>query len=63
MPQRTQRAVQLPTAETDGIYGQDPQFRNPAAGDLELNAASPARQFGPRPAQAARPDGRSNPQE
>jgi hypothetical protein len=52
MPDRTRRAVQLPTAETDGIYGQDPQFRNPAEGDLELNPQSPARRFGPRPAEA-----------
>jgi Right handed beta helix region len=47
-PERAMRIVQLPTAETKGIYGQDPKFSNPADGDLQLTADSPAREFGPR---------------
>jgi hypothetical protein len=61
MPERTRRVVQLPAAETDGVYGQDPQFRKPAEGDLELNVDSPARRFGPRPAEAGRPVGPEKP--
>lgn len=30
----------LPVAETDGVYGRDPQFRDPAAGDLRLQPGS-----------------------
>lgn len=36
----------LPVAEVDGIYGQSPQFRNAAQGDLRLPANSPARHAG-----------------
>jgi len=56
LPEQTRRAVRLPTAETDGTYGQDPQFKNPAEHNLELNAASPARRIGPRPSEAAPPE-------
>ena len=55
-PERTRRAVQLPTAESDGTYGQDPGFRNPADGDLQLIANSPAGKFGPRTSEDARSD-------
>lgn len=48
-PQRTQRAVQLPTVEKNGSYGTNPEFRNAAKGDLRLTPASPARNVGPRP--------------
>jgi hypothetical protein len=36
----------LPTPESDGIYGIDPQFRNAEEGDLKLKADSPARKMG-----------------
>jgi hypothetical protein len=52
MPERTRRAVQLPTAETEGVYGSDPKFRDPEKADLQLEADSPARNTGPRPAKA-----------
>lgn len=52
--ERTRRAVQLPTAESNGTYGQDPGFKNAANGDLQLIAGSPARNFGPRMADDAR---------
>ena len=55
-PERTRRAVQLPTAESNGTYGQDPGFRNAADGDLQLIADSPTRKFGPRMAEDARKD-------
>lgn len=55
-PERTRRAVQLPAAESNGTYGQDPGFRNAANGDLQLIAESPARNFGPRMADDARND-------
>jgi len=42
-PERTQRLVQLPTAEKGGVYGQDPQFENAAKGNLELKSGSPAK--------------------
>lgn len=51
-PDRTRRAVQLPTSEADGVYGQDPKFRDPAKGDFQLTADSPAKGFGPRSARA-----------
>jgi Right handed beta helix region len=47
-PERTQRIIQLPTAETDGIYGQDPEFKNAAKGDFELKPGSPAKIAGRR---------------
>ncbi len=50
-PEPTRRAVQLPTVESGGTYGQDPRFRDAAHGDLRLAADSPARKFGPRPSQ------------
>lgn len=55
-PERTRRAVQLPTAESEGTFGQDPGFRNAAGGDLQLIADSPAHKFGPRPSEDARQD-------
>lgn len=48
-PERTQRIVQLPTAEKDGVYGQDPQFNDASKGDFGTKAGSPAKSFGPRP--------------
>jgi len=47
-PDRTQRIVQLPSAEKNGVYGQDPQFQDAAKGDLQTKAESPAGKFGPR---------------
>lgn len=47
-PERTQRAVQLPTKEKEGSYGPDPQFKDAAKGDLELQPSSPAKDVGPR---------------
>ena len=47
-PERSERMVQLPTAEKGGVHGQDPRFRDPDSGDLELAAGSPAKGFGPR---------------
>jgi hypothetical protein len=41
---------ELPTPETDGRYGADPQFTDPRKGDFSLAQRSPARGFGPRPA-------------
>ena len=43
---------QLPVPEAGGTYGVDPQFADPAAGDLHLRAGSPAAAVGayaPRP--------------
>jgi hypothetical protein len=48
-PERTQRIVQLPAAEKGGVYGQDPQFKDPAKGDIGTKAGSPAEKFGPQP--------------
>ena len=50
-PESTRRAVQLPTPESGGVYGQDPRFRDAPQGDLRLTADSPARTCGPRPIQ------------
>ena len=36
----------LPTAETAGVYGQSPQFRDAVNGDLRLEADSPAHGVG-----------------
>ncbi|MHB1036397.1 MAG: right-handed parallel beta-helix repeat-containing protein [Pirellulales bacterium] len=36
----------LPVAETDGVYGQDPQLRDAEKGDLRLQAGSPAKNIG-----------------
>lgn len=47
-PDRTQRMVQLPSAEKTGTYGQDPQFKNAAKGDFALQTGSPAQGIGPR---------------
>lgn len=47
-PGSTRRLVRLPTSETDGVYGRDPQFRNAAKSDLRLKKKSPAAEFGPR---------------
>lgn len=35
-PQQTERLVQLPSRETGGTYGVDPQLADPAAGDLTI---------------------------
>lgn len=47
-PEKTRRTVQLPTAEKDGTYGEDPMFQNADEGDLRLAAGSPAKNHGPR---------------
>jgi hypothetical protein len=36
----------LPTAEVDGVYGVDPQLRDPAHGDLQVKPESPAKTQG-----------------
>jgi hypothetical protein len=36
-------APQLPAPETDGVIGQDPRFKDPAKGNFEVPADSPAR--------------------
>lgn len=41
----TSRPV-LPARELDGVYGRDPRFANPAAGDFRLAADSPASGYG-----------------
>jgi hypothetical protein len=48
-PERSQRANQLPTAENNGVYGQDPKFRDAASGDLQVAPDSPAKNYGVRP--------------
>lgn len=48
-PGSTQRRVQLPTAEKNGIYGRDPKFRDAAKSDLRIADDSPAKSYGPRP--------------
>lgn len=48
-PQATRRLVRLPTTETRGEYGRDPQLRDPAKNDLRLKTGSPAEKYGPRP--------------
>lgn len=47
-PDRTQRAVQLPTKEKDGTYGVDPQLKDAAKGDLTLQPGSPVKGAGMR---------------
>ena len=47
-PEKSRRAIQLPTAETGGVYGKSPRFRNAAKGDLRPAVGSPARDYGPR---------------
>jgi hypothetical protein len=44
-PEATRRAVRLPVAESDGVYGVDPGFRNVEAGDFDLKVPGVA---GPR---------------
>lgn len=43
-PQRSRPT--LPTAETDGVYGQDPLFEDAEKGNLSLKPNSPARKMG-----------------
>jgi hypothetical protein len=45
-PARTRALVRLPVAETDGVYGRDPRFRDADAGDLRLRPGSPAARAG-----------------
>lgn len=47
-PDRTQRAIQLPTKEKGGTYGQDPQFQDAAKGNFAVKSDSPAKTAGPR---------------
>lgn len=46
--------ILLPTPETNGRHGVDPQFVNAEQGDLRLREASPVRDAGVRPPPAAR---------
>lgn len=50
-PERTKQAVQLPTEEKKGVYGQKPQFKDAAKRDFALRAGSPAKNAGPRPSE------------
>jgi hypothetical protein len=45
-PARTRALLRLPAEEQDGLYGQDPRFRDAAAGDLTLLPGSPAAKAG-----------------
>ena len=45
-PSRTRSLVRLPVPEKDGLYGEDPRFRDAAAGDLTLRPGSPAAKAG-----------------
>ena len=47
-PEKTQRAVRLPTPEKNGVYGKAPGFRDAAKGDLRLTSESRAKAYGPR---------------
>ena len=47
-PDRTERAVQLPTKEKNGVYGRDPQFQDAEQGDFTLKPDSPVQNAGPR---------------
>lgn len=47
-PDRSQRAVQLPSTEKKGTYGAAPRFKNAEESDLSLTSGSPAKGFGPR---------------
>lgn len=47
-PAATQRRVRLPSPDADGIYGQDPKLRDPAAGDFRKAEDSPVRTAGVR---------------
>ncbi|MCH7988348.1 MAG: right-handed parallel beta-helix repeat-containing protein [Planctomycetes bacterium] len=47
-PERSRQAVQLPSAEKNGVYGRNPKFRNADNGDFRLASNSPAINFGPR---------------
>ena len=45
-PARTRASVRLPTPETDGVYGEDPQLVDPEVGDLSVTPGSPAARAG-----------------
>lgn len=47
-PEQSKRSVQLPTFENNGIYGQNPKFRNAEQGDFRLAPDSSAKGYGPR---------------
>ena len=47
-PAATQRRVRLPSPETDGLYGQDPKLRDPAADDFRKVEGSPVKTAGVR---------------
>ena len=47
-PEKTRRAVRLPTEEQGGVYGSDPRFRDADQGDLRVATDGPAKVFGPR---------------
>jgi hypothetical protein len=45
-PGRTQSLVRLPTKEAEGVYGEDPLFRDAEGGDFRLKPDSPAAKVG-----------------
>jgi len=45
-PARTRASVRLPTAEADGVYGEDPRLVDPEAGDYGVKPGSPAARAG-----------------
>ncbi|MCH8829815.1 MAG: right-handed parallel beta-helix repeat-containing protein [Planctomycetes bacterium] len=46
--EKTRKLIQLPTSESNGIYGQDPKFKDASRRDLTIRADSPAADVGPR---------------
>lgn len=53
-PAQTRSLIRLPADETDGVYGQAPQFVAPADGEFRQETSSPLRDYGVRPANAQR---------
>ncbi|GAB4137670.1 MAG: hypothetical protein Tsb009_05280 [Planctomycetaceae bacterium] len=47
-PEKTRRAIQLPTPEKNGTYGRDPQFVAANRGNFKLRKQSPVKDAGPR---------------
>jgi hypothetical protein len=47
-PEKSSR-LSLPVAETGGVHGVDPGFRDADQGDLQLRDDSPVKDAGPRP--------------
>ena len=47
-PKETRARVKLPTAEKDGLYGKDPQLKDPAKGDFTFPRKGSLKRVGPR---------------